>query len=149
MGEEGIRGVLMKKILFLICFFMFAFGGENLVDYRLNLSKFDSKDDLKVEVIFAKEILVDCNRHFLSGGNLVELEQKSGDLIYKFDDKAILASTRMMCPDDKKELKLVNFSFSKVFDCCGSDVIIKTPKDVIVKYKIYKKISEENAEVAR
>ncbi|MDO5046111.1 ecotin family protein [Campylobacter sp.] len=139
----------MKKFMFLLMLPAFMLGGQNFVKNTIKLDKLENQMDYKIELIFGKELEVDCNKHFLEGGKLKEKSSKEPIALYEFNDKAELASTMMMCPDNKKKKKFVHYSFTKVLDYDSyMPIVIKAPKDVIVKYKIYKKIDEKNAEVA-
>lgn len=140
----------MKKFAFLLALPAVIFASSQLVDNKIELKKLENEGDYKIEVIFGKELKVDCNNHFLGGGKLKEKPSKEPIALYEFDDKAELASTMMLCPDGKKSKKFVHYSFTKMFDYDSyTPIVIKAPKDVIVKYKIYQKIDEKRAEVAR
>lgn len=140
----------MRKFMFLLVLPALMFGGQNFAKNVIKLQKLENERDYKVEIVFAKSLEVDCNNHFLEGGKLKEKPTKEPVLLYEFDAKAELASTMMMCPDGKKEKKLVYYSFTKTLNYDSyMPIVIKAPKDVAVKYKIYKKIDEKSAEVVK
>lgn len=140
----------MKKFAFLLMLPALMLAGQNFAKNTIKLPKLEKEIDYKIELIFGKELEVDCNNHFLGGGKLREKPSKEPIMLYEFNSKAELASTMMMCPDNKKKKKFVHYSFTKVLDYDSyTPIVIKAPKDVIVKYKIYKKIDEKSAEVTK
>ena len=140
----------MKKFMFFLLLPLIALNAQNVKTNIIKLKNIDNEADYKIEVIFAKELAVDCNNHFLEGGKLDEKPSDESARIYEFDAKGELVSTMMLCSDNKKRKKFVNYSFTQTFDYDSyTPIVIKTPKEIAVKYKIYKKIGEKDAEVGK
>ncbi|CZE47032.1 ecotin family protein [Campylobacter geochelonis] len=148
----------MKFLTVLMLFFglVFAFDtsvfpkpkdGESL--QTLTLKPLKNEQNYKVEVEFGKIVEVDCNHHFFIGG---KLEQKNldgyGYVYYKFSAKADMAGTLMACGDTKKEAKFIKFE-PKISTYYNSalPLIIYTPKDVKIRYKVYKLVDEKFVDV--
>ena len=62
----------MKKFMFFLLLPLIALNAQNVKTNIIKLKNIDNEADYKIEVIFAKELAVDCNNHFLEGGKLDE-----------------------------------------------------------------------------
>lgn len=103
----------------------------------------------KVELLIGKMLEVDCNQHRLGG----QLESKTlegwGYDYYVFDKVTSPVSTMMACPDGKKEKKFVTAYLgdnSLLRYNSKLPIVVYTPENVEVKYRVWK--SEEKIEQA-
>jgi len=103
----------------------------------------------KVELLIGKTLEVDCNQHRLGG----QLESKTlegwGYDYYVFDKVTSPGSTLMACPDGKKEKKFVTAYLgdnSLLRYNSKLPIVVYTPENVEVKYRVWK--AEEKIEQA-
>jgi len=103
----------------------------------------EQKDEgaYKVELLIGQNLEVDCNQHRLGG----QLESKTlegwGYNYYVFDKVTSPVSTMMACPDGKKTKKFVMAGLGDAgFLRYNSKlpVVVYTPENVEVKYRIWK-----------
>lgn len=101
--------------------------------------------NFKVELLIGKTLEVDCNQHRLGG----QLESKTlegwGYDYYVFDKVTSPVSTMMACPDGKKEKKFVTAYLgdnSLLRYNSKLPIVVYTPENVKVKYRIWK--ADEN-----
>lgn len=107
----------------------------------IQLTPEKDESTLKVELLIGQTLEVDCNKHRLGG----ELDSKTlegwGYDYYVFDKVTSPVSTMMACPDGKKEKKFITAYL-------GEDgmlrynsklpIVVYTPENVEVKYRIWK-----------
>ncbi|MDU1921767.1 serine protease inhibitor ecotin [Enterobacter sp.] len=103
----------------------------------------------KVELLIGKMLEVDCNQHRLGG----QLESKTlegwGYDYYVFDKVTSPVSTMMACPDGKKEKRFVTAYLgdnSLLRYNSKLPIVVYTPENVEVKYRVWK--AEEKIEQA-
>ena len=103
----------------------------------------------KVELLIGKMLEVDCNQHRLGG----QLESKTlegwGYDYYVFDKVTSPVSTMMACPDGKKEKKFITAYLgdnSLLRYNSKLPIVVYTPENVEVKYRVWK--AEEKIEQA-
>ena len=101
--------------------------------------------NFKVELLIGQTLEVDCNQHRLGG----QLESKTlegwGYDYYVFDKVTSPVSTMMACPDGKKEKKFVTAYLgdnSLLRYNSKLPIVVYTPENVEVKYRIWK--ADEN-----
>ena len=118
----------------------------------IQLTPEKDESTLKVELLIGQTLEVDCNRHRLGG----ELDSKTlegwGYDYYVFDKVTSPVSTMMACPDGKKEKKFITAYL-------GDDgmlrynsklpIVVYTPENVDVKYRIWKAEDKIQDAVAR
>lgn len=128
----------MKKILLILVVLSFCFGGkmdEKLVSYKFDRLK---EKNFVAKIEFGKNLLLDCNAYFFSGGKITQDDEG----VYKFSDKnVVLAGTKMLCYEEKTT-KFVFYS-QKLFLDNPDEISIKVPKDIEVKITIYKEKRSE------
>ena len=107
----------------------------------IQLTPEKDESTLKVELLIGQTLEVDCNKHRLGG----ELDSKTlegwGYDYYVFDKVTSPVSTMTACPDGKKEKKFITAYL-------GEDgmlrynsklpIVVYTPENVEVKYRIWK-----------
>ncbi|MBJ8400921.1 MULTISPECIES: serine protease inhibitor ecotin [Citrobacter] len=107
----------------------------------IQLTPEKDESTLKVELLIGQTLEVDCNKHRLGG----ELDSKTlegwGYDYYVVDKVTSPVSTMMACPDGKKEKKFITAYL-------GEDgmlrynsklpIVVYTPENVEVKYRIWK-----------
>ena len=134
----------MRKILLFIaaCLLPFAlFAGENAPKteeniFELPISKMPP-DYFKYEVVFFKEMQIDCNFAFLLGGKLEEKEDARG-MYYEFSGGDELAQTMMLCKDGKKKRR-VYYELTQILPGV-SPVKIITPQGVGAEIRVYERV---------
>ncbi len=118
----------------------------------IQLTPEKDESTLKVELLIGQTLEVDCNQHRLGG----ELDSKTlegwGYDYYVFDKVTSPVSTMMACPDGKKEKKFITAHL-------GDDgmlrynsklpIVVYTPENVDVKYRIWKAEDKIQDAVAR
>lgn len=137
----------MKKVLLLSVVAALAFGADMQVNTINPQNLKGLNQEFKAEIVFAKKMEVDCNYHFLLGGQLDEKYSSELGSYYEFSGSDEAATTMMRCPpDEKKQIKEVEYGFRPVLSFeSKTGIKILAPKDVIVKYKIYQKIIDDRA----
>lgn len=97
----------------------------------------EKETNFKIEVFIGKELLLDCNQHFLLGEiNEYELEGW-GYNYYIINSKGEIASTKMACLDNETKKKFVHLS-PKLFSYNSKlPIVFYIPENFIVKYKIF------------
>ena len=118
----------------------------------IQLTPEKDESTLKVELLIGHTLEVDCNHHRLGG----ELDSKTlegwGYDYYVFDKVTSPVSTMMACPDGTKEKKFITAYL-------GDDgmlrynsklpIVVYTPENVDVKYRIWKAEDKIQDAVAR
>jgi ecotin len=102
----------------------------------------------KVELLIGKMLEVDCNQHRL-GGQLESKTLEGWGYDYVFDKVTSPVSTMMACPDGKKEKKFVTAYLgdnSLLRYNSKLPIVVYTPENVEVKYRVWK--AEEKIEQA-
>ncbi|VFS37943.1 ecotin [Salmonella enterica subsp. enterica serovar Typhimurium] len=107
---------------------------------------------LKVELLIGQTLNVDCNQHRLGGTLETKTLEGWGYDYYVFDNVTSPVSTMMACPEGKKEQKFVTAWL-------GEDgmlrynsklpIVVYTPANVDVKYRIWKADANVQNAVAR
>ena len=118
----------------------------------IQLAPEKDESTLKVELLIGQTLEVDCNRHRLGG----ELESKTlegwGYDYYVFDKVSSPVSTMMACPDGKKEKKFITAYLGDdgmVRYNSKLPIMVYTPENVEVKYRIWKAEEKIQDAVAR
>lgn len=100
-----------------------------------------SENDYKVELLIGKTLEVDCNRHMIGG----KLERKTltgwgyDYLVLKKLSEPV--STKMGCPDDTKTKQFIASNLGEAAIQRYNSrlpIVVYVPKDVEVKYRIWK-----------
>lgn len=118
----------------------------------IQLTPEKDESTLKVELLIGQTLEVVCNQHRLGG----ELDSKTlegwGYDYYVFDKVTSPVSTMMACPDGKKEKKFI----TAYLDDDGMlrynsklPIVVYTPENVEVKYRIWKAEEKIQDAVAR
>ena len=118
---------------------MFPKPETNKVQKVIQLNPLENEDDLMVEVMIGKKTMTDgCNNYFLLG----QLEEKNlegwGYNYYDFVSDGNIASTLMGCLNARGEEKVVYSESKKLRYNSRLPIVIYTPKDVEVNYRIWK-----------
>ncbi|MBM3071144.1 serine protease inhibitor ecotin [Lelliottia sp. RWM.1] len=112
----------------------------------------EDETNYKVELLIGQTLEVDCNRHRLGG----QLESKTlegwGYDYYVFDKVTSPVSTMMACPDGKKENKFVTAYLgdnSLLRYNSKLPIVVYTPENIDVKYRVWKAEEETRNAVVR
>lgn len=107
---------------------------------------------LKVELLIGQTLNVDCNQHRLGGKLETKTLEGWGYDYYIFDNVTSPVSTMMACPESRKEKKFITAWL-------GEDgmlrynsqlpIVVYTPANVDVKYRIWKADANVQNAVAR
>lgn len=115
----------------------------------IQLTPEQDESTLKVELLIGQTLEVDCNQHRLGG----QLESKNlegwGYNYYVVDKVTGPASTMMACPEGKKEKKFVTAYLGDAGMLRYNSklpIVVYTPENVEVKYRIWK--ADENVQNA-
>lgn len=115
----------------------------------IQLTPEQDESTLKVELLIGQTLEVDCNQHRLGG----QLESKNlegwGYNYYVVDKITAPVSTMMACPEGKKEKKFVTAYLGDAGMLRYNSklpIVVYTPENVEVKYRIWK--ADENVQNA-
>lgn len=118
----------------------------------ITLTPQQDESTLKVELLIGQTLNVDCNQHRLGGTLETKTLEGWGYDYYVFDNVTSPVSTMMACPEGKKEQKFVTAWL-------GEDgmlrynsklpIVVYTPANVDVKYRIWKADANVQNAVAR
>lgn len=90
-----------------------------------------------IELIPSRQMEVDCNIHVLNGKFELDLDTQGINLPYIFVSDGSTMSTRMGCPDAKREKRLVRHMGVVVLRDAGEPVTIYLPTGFSLLYRIY------------
>ncbi|WP_124641476.1 MULTISPECIES: serine protease inhibitor ecotin [Amniculibacterium] len=97
-----------------------------------------NENDYKVEVFAGKTMLVDCNNHRMMG----DIDDKNldgwGYTYYEVESNGQSTSTMMGCPDQTKTKKFIYMQPELLRYNSKLPIVIYAPKDMEVKYRIWK-----------
>ncbi|HCM1916075.1 TPA: serine protease inhibitor ecotin [Salmonella enterica subsp. salamae serovar 28:r:e,n,z15] len=118
----------------------------------ITLTPQQDESTLKVELLIGQTLNVDCNQHRLGGKLETKTLEGWGYDYYVFDNVTSPVSTMMACPEGKKEQKFITAWL-------GEDgmlrynsklpIVVYTPANVDVKYRIWKADANVQNAVAR
>ena len=136
----------MRIFISFLMFFSSVFAIYPAADSNQTMHKIkfeEKKDEEKylVKVKFGKNIEVDCNRHFFTNLSLEKkvLEGYGYEYYVLSGDSSKIASTMMFCGDEKKTLKFLEYDPNLILPYNSSlEQVFYTPKDINVKYEIYR-----------
>lgn len=118
----------------------------------IQLPQQQDESALKVELLIGQTLEVDCNRHRLGG----QLESRTlegwGYDYYVFDKVTSPVSTMMACPDGKKEKQFVMAGLGDAGMLRYNSrlpIVVYTPANIDVKYRIWRADETIGAAVAR
>ena len=109
-------------------------GEERII---INLPKLENEEDYEVELFVGKWMEVDCNHHGLIGNIKKEAADGWGYDYYVFETDGEIMSTRMACPDQKLENKLIQSSSKKIRYNSKTPTVVIVPEGYTVSYKLW------------
>lgn len=118
----------------------------------IQLTPQEDESTLKVELLIGQTLEVDCNHHRLGGELASKTLEGWGYDYYVFDKVTSPVSTMMACPDGKKEQKFVTAYLGDagmVRYNSKLPIVVYTPANVEVKYRIWKAEDKVQDPVAR
>ena len=118
----------------------------------IQLTPQEDESTLKVELLIGQTLEVDCNHHRLGGELASKTLEGWGYDYYVFDKVTSPVSTMMAGPDGKKEQKFVTAYLGDagmVRYNSKLPIVVYTPANVEVKYRIWKAEDKVQDAVAR
>lgn len=115
-------------------------ASPGMVRQIITLPTQQNEQDFKVELAIGQTREVDCNRHSLGGTLETKTLQGWGYDYYVFTPASGMASTMMACPDGKKQSQFITATLGDSGMLRYNSrlpVVIYTPKDFEVKYRIW------------
>ncbi|WP_298525243.1 ecotin family protein [uncultured Porphyromonas sp.] len=93
--------------------------------------------DYYIELIPSRRMKVDCNIHVLNGKFELDMEAEGLNLPYIFKSDGKTMSTRMGCPDDRLEEKLIRHMGLVVLRNAGESVMVYIPQGFSLLCRFY------------
>ncbi|WP_333684776.1 serine protease inhibitor ecotin [Pontibaca methylaminivorans] len=118
---------------------------EGMVRQVILLPEQENEADLRVEIVAGKVLEADCNRIGMSGRIVTESVEGWGYDYHVIDDVSQPVTTLMACPDDQKEQRFIPVNLgAAAMQPYNSKlpVVIYTPDDLTVKYRIWRSDAE-------
>ena len=118
----------------------------------IQLTPQEDESTLKVELLIGQTLEVDCNHHRPGGELASKTLEGWGYDYYVFDKVTSPVSTMMACPDGKKEQKFVTAYLGDAGMLRYNSklpIVVYTPANVEVKYRIWKAEDKVQDAVAR
>jgi ecotin len=99
-----------------------------------------AEDDLRVELVVGRTLLVDCNRHLLQGSVAEESVPGWGYPLYRVKGGSPLVSTRMACPDQAPRKEFVRLAGPPRLVPVNSrlPIVVVAPKDLEVRWRLWR-----------
>ena len=94
--------------------------------------------DYYIELIPCRRMKVDCNIHVLNGKFELDMEAEGLNLPYIFKSDGKTMSTRMGCPDDHLEEKLIRHMGLFVLRNAGDSVMLYLPQGFSLLCRYYR-----------
>lgn len=113
----------------------------------INLPSRSDEDAMKVELIVGKTQTVDCNQHHFGGALQERTAEGWGYNYYVLDRLGAGASTLMGCPaGSEREAFVRSSSETLVRYNSRLPLVVYTPQDVQVRYRIWRAGDEQSAD---
>lgn len=107
---------------------------ERVVIY---LPELNNEYEYELELMVGKIADIDCNHHSLIGNFEEKTVEGWGYNYFTFESDGNMISTRMACPDNKTEKKLVNAQSIKTRYNSKLPVVVYVPKGYKVTYNVW------------
>lgn len=109
------------------------------IKHVLYLPELENNEEInrKVEIIPGKNLMVDCNKHTMTGKIVTEQVPGYGFDYWVFNSNGDYASTKMACFEYKMQEKLVSGETKLVSYNSRLPIVVYTPKGFDVNYKIW------------
>lgn len=113
---------------------------ENMTKNAIFLDPLPDETLYKVELYVVKSLEVDnCNKHYLFGDFEVRRLDGFGFSYFIFNSNSNIISTKMGCGDDIKKIRNVASGKTEIVRYISAmPIVVYTPKDMEVKYKLWK-----------
>ncbi len=97
-------------------------------------------EDLRVELVVGRTLLVDCNRHLLQGSVAEESVPGWGYPLYRVKGGSPVVSTRMACPDQAQRKEFVRLAGSPTLLPVNPrlPIVVVAPKDLEVRWRLWR-----------
>lgn len=132
MAQKGKTQTVQSEIK------MFPKAKEGYKQVYIKVPASKNENGMKVEIFVGKTQLVDCNKHRMGG----KMEEKNldgwGYTYYEVESNGQATSTLMACPDNKKTNQFIYMQPQLLRYNSKLPIVVYVPKDMEVKYKIWK-----------
>ena len=97
-------------------------------------------EDLRVELVVGRTLLVDCNRHLLQGSVAEESVPGWGYPLYRVKGGSPVVSTRMACPDQAQRKEFVRLAGSPTLVPVNPrlPIVVVAPADLEVRWRLWR-----------
>ncbi|MDC9598518.1 serine protease inhibitor ecotin [Xenorhabdus anantnagensis] len=115
-------------------------ASEGMVRSVIELPQKEHENNHMVELMIGKDMKVDCNHHWFGGTLKTKTLEGWGFDYYVLSSVSGPASTKMACPGHKDKMSFVQVQLGKdAFVRYNSKlpIVVYTPKDMTVKYRIW------------
>lgn len=119
---------------------MYPDAEEGQERFVIHLPKLEDENKYEVELTIGKWAEVDCNHHSLIGEIQEETVDGWGYNYYNFESDGDMISTRMGCPDQELESKLINAQSIKVRYNSKLPIVVYVPEGYTVSYSLWTNI---------
>ncbi|MBS1571662.1 MAG: serine protease inhibitor ecotin [Bacteroidetes bacterium] len=117
---------------------MFPKAKEGYKQVYIKVPTNKNENDMKVEVFVGNTQLVDCNKHRM-GGTISEKNLDGwGYNYYEVESNGQATSTMMACPDQKKTSQFIYMQPELMRYNSKLPIVLYVPKNMEVKYRIWK-----------
>lgn len=103
----------------------------------INLPELKEEGNYEIELIVGKWAEVDCNHHSLMGELKVETVDGWGYNYFNFETDGNMISTRMACPEQELENKLINAQSVKTRYNSKLPIVVFVPEGYTVSYNLW------------
>ena len=97
-------------------------------------------ENLRVELVVGRTLLVDCNRHLLQGTVEEESVPGWGYPLYRVKGGSPVVSTRMACPDQVQRQEFVRLAGSPTLVPVNArlPIVVVAPADLEVRWRLWR-----------
>lgn len=97
-------------------------------------------EDLRVELVVGRTLMVDCNRHLLQGTVEEESVPGWGYPLYRVKGGSPVVSTRMACPDQTPRREFVRLAGAATLAPVNArlPIVVVAPEDLEVRWRLWR-----------
>lgn len=138
-ASASVLAVSMEKMPNLKDIAPYPSAKKGQIRHAIFLPGAENESNLKIELSMGKSMKVDCNHHMIGGSLESKDLQGWGYNYFVLTNVSQPASTMMACPDKTSKEAFVEINNANRFERYNSKlpIVIYTPKDVEVRYRIW------------